>query len=219
MMLPLYGHTEHSDRVKHQIGATETLKKQLWKQTVVAKIKNQQALLQLVDRPYARMSHYIDEVKPGDPTNCEAKAAQFYWKNLFDNFKRGRYEGGYNPYLNYGYAILRSMVAREIVATGLLPVLGIFHKNKYNPYTLADDLMEPYRPFVDKLVYNYVHSQSNLPEELTKEARVALLRIATQDVMIDGKQRPLCVALNTTVVSLYKCYTGTLRQLKYPNLD
>jgi CRISPR-associated protein Cas1 len=156
-------------------------------------------------------------VKSGDTSNREGVAAQFYWKHLFENFSRERYGEEPNNLLNFGYAVLRSIVARALVSSGLLPVLGIFHRNKYNPYCLADDIMEPYRPFVDKLVYNYVVDNCNY--ELNKDAKAHILTIATQDVFIDGVVRPLFVAVTTTTSSLYKCFTGELRQIKYPELD
>lgn len=218
IMLPLYGHTEQSEKVKHQIEASEPLKKQLWKQTVEQKIKNQQALLKTFAKPYEHMENYIQNIKSGDITNMEGKAAQFYWKNLFDNFTRDRFGNAPNNLLNFGYSVLRSIVARALVSSGLLPVLGIFHKNKYNPYCLVDDIMEPYRPFVDKIVYNYItlHGMTN---ELTKDVKSTILSIAIHDVMIDNIQRPLLVAVSTTTSSLFKCYTGELRQIKYPVLD
>ena len=218
MMLPLYGHTHYSERVKHQLEASEPLKKHLWKQTVQVKIKNQQALLQLNNRPYEAMDSYWQATKSGDTTNTEGKAAQHYWKHLFPNFQRDRFGDGPNTLLNFGYAVLRSMVARALVSSGLLPVLGIFHRNKYNPYCLADDIMEPYRPFVDKRVVNYV-TDAGKTDELTKEAKAYLLGIATQDVRIEEMQRPLLVAVTTTTASLYKCFTGELRSIKYPKLD
>lgn len=218
MMLPLYGHTHYSERVKHQLEASEPLKKHLWKQTVQVKIKNQQALLQLNNRPYEAMDSYWQATKSGDTTNTEGKAAQHYWKHLFPNFQRDRFGDGPNALLNFGYAVLRSMVARALVSSGLLPVLGIFHRNKYNPYCLADDIMEPYRPFVDKRVVNYV-TDAGKTDELTKEAKVYVLGIATQDVRIEEMQRPLLVAVTTTTASLYKCFTGELRSIKYPKLD
>jgi CRISPR-associated protein Cas1 len=156
-------------------------------------------------------------VKSGDTTNREGMAAKYYWKHLFENFSRQRYGDEPNNLLNFGYAVLRSIVARALVSSGLLTVLGIFHRNKYNPYCLADDIMEPYRPFVDKLVYNYVVDNYNY--ELNKEAKAHILTIATQDVFIDGVIRPLFVAVTTTTSSLYKCFTGELRQIKYPELD
>ncbi len=218
VMLPLYSHTEHSERIKYQIEASEPLKKQLWKQTVEQKIKNQQDLLKVFDKPYSHMDHYIQNIKSGDITNMEGVAAQYYWKNLFDDFTRERFGNAPNNLLNFGYAVLRSIIARALVASGLLPVLGIFHKNKYNPYCLADDIMEPYRPFVDKIVFNYT-LLNGMTNELTKDVKSVILNMATHDVMIDNMQRPLLIAVSTTTASLFKCYTGELRQIKYPALD
>lgn len=218
MMLPLYGHSEYSERIKHQLQASEPLKKQLWKQTVEQKIANQEALLSLYDKVSEPLATYKLNVKSGDTSNREGMAAQYYWKNLFENFSRQRFGEEPNNLLNFGYAVLRSIVARALVSSGMLPVLGLFHKNKYNAYCLADDIMEPYRPFVDKLVYNYVNSyQDNF--ELTKQAKAYILTIATQDVFIDGVVRPLFVAVTATTASLYKCYKGELRHIKYPELD
>ena len=217
MMLPIYGHTEYSERIKHQLRVSEPLKKQLWKQTVEQKIKNQKALLDLNNKVSEPLAGYKLTVKSGDRTNREGAAAQFYWKHLFENFSRVRYGEEPNNLLNFGYAVLRSIVARALVSSGLLPILGIFHKNKYNPYCLADDVMEPYRPFVDKLVYNYIANNNNY--ELNKGAKATILTIATQDVFIDGVVRPLFIAVSTTTASLYKCFTGELRQIKYPELD
>jgi CRISPR-associated protein Cas1 len=217
-MLPLFGHTEHSERIKYQLEATEPLKKQLWRQTVEQKIKNQQSLLEINKKPYKPMDAYWQTIKSGDSTNCEGKAAQYYWKHLFEDFTRERFGSEPNNLLNFGYAVLRSIVARALVSSGLLPVLGIFHRNKYNPYCLADDIMEPYRPFVDKMVYNYIKTRGDT-EELNKDVKAYLLNIATQDVTIDGFVRPLMVAVSTTTASLYKCYFGELRQIKYPLLN
>jgi len=217
MMLPMHGHTEYSERIKHQLAVSEPLKKQLWKQTVKQKIKNQKAVLDLNQKVSEPLEEYWLTVKSGDAANREGLAAQYYWKHLFENFSRERFGEAPNSLLNFGYAVLRSIVARALISSGLLPVLGIFHKNKYNPYCLADDIMEPYRPFVDKLVYNYILGSNNA--ELTKNAKATILTIATQDVYIDGLVRPLFIAITTTTASLYKCYTGELRQIKYPELD
>ena len=216
IMLPLYGHTEHSDRVKDQLEASEPLKKQLWKQTIECKIENQKEVLVKLGNYYEPMLDYQKNVKSGDITNMEGIAAQHYWKNLISlDFLRQRFGDSPNQFFNFGYAVLRSIVARAIVETGLLPVLGIFHKNKYNPYCLADDLMEPYRPFVDLLVMDWLTKNPNT-EELTKDFKAHILQIATKDVVIDGKTRPLMVAVKTTASSLYKCYTGEKRMISYP---
>ena len=114
-----------------------------------------------------------------------------------------------------GYAILRAVVARGLVSSGLLPTLGIHHHNRYNAYCLADDVMEPYRPYVDELVYSIVKGHENY-DELTKDLKTILLNIPTLEVMINGKRSPLMVAVAQTTASLYKCFTGELRRIIYP---
>lgn len=217
MMLPLYGHSEYSERIKWQIETTEPLKKQLWKQTVEQKIRNQQAVLKQFQKPFLYLNNYFKNVKSGDTSNAEGIAAQYYWKHLFENFSRERFGEAPNNFLNYGYAILRAIVARAIVSSGLLPVLGIFHRNKYNPYCLADDIMEPYRPYLDRMVYEYME-ENPTQDELTKEVKAYLLQIATEDVEMEGRIRPLMVAVSITTASLVKCYSGELRLIKYPSL-
>ncbi|WP_234110560.1 MULTISPECIES: type II CRISPR-associated endonuclease Cas1 [Chryseobacterium] len=216
IMLPMFGHTEHSQRLKDQLEASEPLKKQLWKQTVECKIENQKEVLIRLGNYYEPMNEYLRNVKSGDSTNMEGIAAQHYWKYLISlDFLRERFGESPNQFFNFGYSVLRSIVARSLVETGLLPVLGIFHKNKYNPYCLADDLMEPYRPFVDFMVMEWlkVYPES---EELTREFKAYVLQIATKDLKIDGLTRPLMVAVKATASSLYKCYTGEKRLLSYP---
>ena len=218
IMLPLHGYTEFSDRIKDQMEASEPLKKQLWKQTIECKIENQKEVLRRLGNYYEPMMDYRNNVKSGDLTNMEGIAAQHYWKYIISlDFLRQRFGDSPNQFFNFGYSVLRSIVARAIVETGLLPVLGIFHKNKYNPYCLADDMMEPYRPFVDWLVMDWL-TRNPETEDLTKEFKAHILQIATKDVKIDGKTRPLMVAVKTTVSSLYKCYTGEKRQISYPEL-
>lgn len=218
MMLPLYGNTQHSDRVKDQLEASEPLKKQLWKQTIECKIENQKEVLIKLGNYFEPMIGYKNNVKSGDITNMEGIAAQHYWKYLISlEFLRQRFGDSPNQFFNFGYAVLRGILARAIVETGLLPVLGIFHKNKYNPYCLADDLMEPYRPFVDLLVMDWL-SKNPHSEELSKEFKAHILQIATKDVLIEGKKRPLLVAVKTTATSLYKCYNGEKRLISYPEL-
>lgn len=217
LMLPMSGHVEHSERLKHQLNISEPLRKQLWKQTVEAKISQQMWLLKKLGKDCNPMSDYLNNVKSGDSTNMEGIAAQFYWKQLFENFTREREGEAPNNFLNFGYAVLRSIVARAIVSTGLNPTIGIFHRNKYNPYCLADDLMEPYRPYVDELVVSLM-IQPSRPQELTREVKAELLKIATCDVMMMQKLRPLMIAVSSTTSSLYKCYTGEQRIIRYPML-
>ncbi|WP_395092954.1 type II CRISPR-associated endonuclease Cas1 [Vaginella massiliensis] len=218
LMLPISGHVEHSERLKHQINCSEPLRKQLWKQTVEAKIYQQKEVLRLNNLPNDRMITYMNSVKSGDSTNMEGIAAQYYWSTLFDDFIRDRKGDAPNIFLNFGYAVLRSMVARAIVSSGLHPTIGIFHKNKYNAYCLADDLMEPYRPYVDLLVVEWMQKPFS-PYLLDKNAKAHLLQIATRDVTINGLKRPLMTALSITSSSLYKCYTGENRVLQYPMLS
>ncbi|WP_027376816.1 type II CRISPR-associated endonuclease Cas1 [Kaistella palustris] len=216
IMLPLHGHTEHSHKIKAQLEASEPLKKQLWKQTVECKIVNQKEVLRRLGNYYEPMTGYQNSVKSGDSTNMEGIAAQHYWKYLISlDFLRQRFGDSPNQFFNFGYAVLRSIVARAIVEAGLLPVLGIFHKNKYNPYCLADDLMEPYRPMVDWLVMDWLTRYPE-SEELNKEFKAFMLQVATRDLKIEGKTRPLLVAVKSTASSLNKCYTGEKRQISYP---
>lgn len=162
LMLPLSGNTTQSERFQAQIDASLPLQKQLWQQTIQAKIENQAYVLSKTRKAVVKnMLAWVDNVKSGDSDNLEARAAAYYWANIFPDipeFRRGREGVPPNNLLNYGYAILRAVVARSLVASGLLPTLGIHHHNRYNAYCLADDIMEPYRPFVDKLVIEIVDS-------------------------------------------------------------
>lgn len=216
LMLPISGHVEHSERLKHQVNISEPLRKQLWKQTVESKIFQQKEILRINGLPHSNMIKYMNDVKSGDSTNMEGVAAQYYWNQLFDNFVRERKGDSPNNFLNFGYAILRSMVARALVSSGLHPTLGIFHRNKYNAYCLADDIMEPYRPYIDQLVLEWAQTGHH---ELDKQAKVHLLQIATKDVYINGLTRPLMTALSITTSSLYKCLTGESRIIHYPMLQ
>lgn len=222
LFLPLSKNTIQTQLFTSQIIASEPLKKQLWQQTVEAKIMNQSYVLQTRNIEHDNMLYWAKSVKSGDADNHEARAAAYYWSKLFkdkiDDFKRDR-EGMYpNNILNYGYAILRAVVARSLVGSGLLPTLGIHHHNKYNAYCLADDVMEPYRPFVDKIVYQIVNkSYNNI--ELNKEIKQELLCIPVSDVIISGERSPLMVGVQRTTASLARCFEGTLRKIKYPRFE
>ena len=218
LMLPISGHVEHSERLKHQINCSEPLRKQLWKQTVEAKIYQQKEVLRKRDLAHASLLKYMNEVKSGDSTNMEGIAAQYYWSQLFDDFTRERKGDAPNNFLNFGYAVLRSMVARALVSSGLHPTIGIFHRNKYNAYCLADDIMEPYRPYVDDLVVDWItHPEST--HILDKSAKAYLLQLATKDVYINGLQRPLMTALSMTTSSLCKSFMGESRMINYPMMQ
>lgn len=217
-MLPFSGNTLFSERVKVQMEVSEPLKKQLWKQTVECKIKNQLKVLEQFGKYATPMYEYLKQVKSGDTTNMEGIAAQHYWKYLIDSdFLRDRFGDGPNPFFNFGYGVLLSIVARSLVDTGLLLVLGIFHRNKYNPYCLASDIMEPYRPIVDLQVMKWLELHPE-KQNLDKESKAFLLQIATKDVTIEKLVRPLIVGAKMTASSLVKCYTGEKRQISYPEL-
>jgi CRISP-associated protein Cas1 len=217
MLLNLDGHSLQSAKFSAQVEASVPLKKQLWQQTVATKIINQAALLEWKRVPVKNMYSWAEEVKSGDSDNNEAKAAVYYWKHLFADmdFKRERYGPPPNNLLNYGYAILRAIVARSLVASGLLPTLGIFHKNQYNAYCLADDVMEPYRPFVDRIVVEIVRMNGKFLE-LTPDMKRQLLNIPAMDVKIKGEKSPLMVAVQKTTASLAKCFEGKIRKIDYP---
>jgi CRISPR-associated protein Cas1 len=218
LMLPLEGNNLQSKNYRFQIDASLPLKKQLWQQTIQAKIGNQAAVLKQRDVPMDNMLHWVKSVKSGDPDNYEGRAAAYYWKNVFPKkveFFRGREGGPPNNLLNYGYAILRAIVARGLVSSGLLPTLGIHHHNQYNAYCLADDIMEPYRPFVDLIVLDIVDKGENFLE-LSTSIKSKLMSIASHDIIIDNQTSPLMVGLQRTTASLVKCYEGSLRKISYP---
>ena len=222
MMLPLCGNTLQSERFRIQIDSSLPLRKQLWQQTIIAKIENQAKVLYRSRCVETRnMLKWASSVKSGDSDNLEARAAVYYWNNLFpkiDGFVRGREEMPPNNLLNYGYAILRAIIARALVSSGLMPTLGIHHHNKYNAYCLADDIMEPYRPFVDELVLHILEQEIDV-STLSKEIKLQLLSIPTIDVVINGKRSPLMVAATITTSSLYKCFAGEMKKIIYPKFN
>jgi CRISPR-associated protein Cas1 len=220
LLLPLSGNTLQSERFQAQIEASEPLKKQLWQQTITAKILNQAALLKKAGKDNNKLIWFSRNVKSGDTENVEGRASYYYWENLFPaslGFSRKRDGDPPNNLLNYGYAILRAIVARNLVGSGLLPTLGIHHRNRYNAYCLADDIMEPYRPFVDEIVLQIVAGGKGY-EELTTDIKKMLLNIATMDVHFDNERSPLMVGMQRTTVSLVQCFEGKARKVVYPLL-
>ena len=166
------------------------------------------------------MRVWSNDVRSGDPDNLEARAAAYYWKNVFTtypNFVRDREGTPPNNLLNYGYAILRAIIARALVGSGLLPTLGIHHHNRYNAYCLADDIMEPYRPYVDQLVLDII--QCNLEiSDITRDFKMQLLGIPMLDVVINGKRSPLMIAAQQTTASLARCFAGESKRISYPEM-
>lgn len=222
LVLPMSGNNTFTEKLRYQLDASEPLKKQLWKQTVSQKIANQAEVLKQSGKHYENMLFWSSEVNSGDTFNVEAKAAAYYWKTIFDEtlfFIRDREGMPPNNLLNYGYAIFRAVAARSLVISGCLPALGIHHRNKYNAFCLADDIMEPYRPYVDKMVLDIIDENKGIiPEELTKEIKAKLLSLPTIDVEIEEQTSPLMIAMQRTTSSLMKCFTGELRKISFPKL-
>ncbi len=168
-------------------------------------------------RDGSRLKPLYMNVKSGDADNREGIAAKIYWSELFGrDFVRHRDGDSPNDMLNYGYSILRAAVARALMGSGLFPAFGIFHRNRYNAFPLADDIMEPYRPFVDRIVHR-LHAENR--RELTKEVKGELLRVLFADTRFDKTMRPLDVGLTFTSSSLAGCFAGTRKKIAYPMLE
>lgn len=218
IMHPLEGHVELSERYQAQLSASLPLKKNLWSQTVQAKIINQAGVLAWRGRMLTKMNHLIREVTTGDSTNCEGQAAALYWASIFDSyplFIRDRFGEPPNHYLNYGYAVIRAMMARALISSGLLLAMGIHHHNKYNAFCLVDDIMEPYRPYVDALVCALA-DDSRISEDLLTPEKMDFWSLASQDVRIDNVTSPMWNAMQRTAQSLVKCFDGSARKLLFP---
>ena len=216
MMLNLESNSVQGERYRDQIIASEPLKKNLWKQTVEAKIRNQAALLDKLDKDGSVLKPYWQNVKSGDSDNREGVAAKIYWDALFgDDFMRYRTGDTPNEMLNYGYTVLRAAVARSLMGSGLFPAFGIYHKNRYNAFPLADDIMEPYRPFVDEVVFDLY---ANGETELNKDVKAEILKLLYVDTHFDKVTRPLDVGLSLTTASLAKCFSGEQKKIIFPLL-
>lgn len=223
LMLPLAANTTLTERMRKQVEASLPLKKQMWQQTVRAKIANQAKVLShATGESHPCMTEWAADVRSGDADNTEGRAAAYYWKNLFT----GRIGGGFrrepdgewpNAMLNYGYAVVRAVVARALVGSGLSPTLGIFHRNKYNAYCLADDIMEPYRPVVDMLVLRLME-RDDCQDGLSKEAKRELMQLPQADVRMEGKTSPLMNAVAVTSASVSACFCGDERKISYPEI-
>lgn len=220
MLMPLESNTLQSERFKAQIEATEPLKKQLWQQTVKAKINNQSSVLKKWNIPNNRLNTLAQNVKSGDADNNEATAAAYYWSNLLPpawQFFR-RHDGPPpNNLFNYGYAIIRATIARALAGAGLLNTLGIHHRNRYNAFCLADDIMEPYRPFADIIVRTII-DETSVVDTLTLQLKTLLLKLPAMDVMMEEQKKPLMIAAHRTATSLSKCYSGEQRKILYPEV-
>ncbi len=219
MLLNLESHSLQNELFRAQVNASEPLKKNLWKQTIEAKITNQAVMLETYGHKAHDLRTYAKSVKSGDIENREGLAARVYWNRLLGKeFYRDRFGPPPNHLLNYGYILLRSAVARALSGSGLLPTLGIHHHNRYNAFCLADDIMEPYRPYVDQLALT---TYADFPgeQELTKEMKASMLNLMAIDVVINETMRPLMVALSITTASLSRCFNGESRKITYPVLS
>ena len=218
LQLPLDGHNLQSERFRQQIDASEPLKKQMWQQTISAKINGQATVLREDGIEIGNMLAWARQVRSGDLDNLEGRAAVYYWRSVFHNpnFIRGQEEAPPNNLLNYGYAIVRALMARALVSAGLLPTLGIHHHNRYNAYCLADDIMEPYRPCVDRVVKELINKIADF-STLTPAIKQELLFIPFMDVMLDGHKTPLMNAVQLTANSVQKCFSGESRKILYPD--
>ncbi len=218
MLFSLDSHSVQTEHFKYQVSASLPLKKNLWMQTVSAKIRNQASVLDAFNARSDELKVIAQRVKSGDSDNREAAAARLYWKRLLgQDFERDRFGFYPNNFLNYGYAILRAAVSRGLAGSGLLPTLGIFHRNRYNSFCLADDIMEPYRPYVDWLVKSLL---SEFPDdyELTTDLKARFLSLLTHDVTINKQTRPLMLAITSTTASLVRCFKGEAKKISYPCL-
>ncbi len=213
----LNAHQLHGQNTDYQLQASEPLKKQLWKQTIKKKIRNQAGFLKQLGKQYNDLEQIAKTVKSGDATMREGYAAKIYWSRIFEDFSRQRFGDQPNSMLNYCYTILRTATAKAITGSGLLPVVGIQHHNKYNAYRLADDIMEPYRPYADAIVYE---TYQKFPDykDLTTEIKAELLKILTIDTDFELVKRPLSIGLTITTASLVKCFKGETRKIQYPNI-
>jgi CRISPR-associated protein Cas1 len=218
LLLNLAGNNLQSAKFQAQLSAPTPVNKQLWQQTIRAKIFNQAKLLNRQGKEAANMLKWASDVKSDDSDNQEARAAAYYWKNIFPelpNFRRDREGMPPNNLLNYSYAILRALIARCLVGSGLLPTLGIHHRNQYNHYCLADDIMEPYRPFADALVCDIIRQGEDYTT-LDTSIKRQLLGISTMDVIMEDERSPLLNAAQRTTASLAKCFEGKAKKILYP---
>jgi CRISPR-associated protein Cas1 len=218
IMLPMEGNTLLSERYRIQLNASVPLRKSLWKQTVQAKLFNQARVLESVGANFAPLDRWRMKVLSGDTGCLEARGASYYWPRVMKDkdFRRDPHGEIPNHFFNYAYAILRATIARALVSSGLLPAMGIFHRNKYNAFCLADDVMEPYRPFADNLVLSLISNNGNDVGELDTQAKRHLLQVPALDVHIEGKKSPLWVAASRTSNSLFECFEGSRKKILYP---
>ncbi len=211
---PVDGHHVQARRMRAQIAAALPLAKRLWQILVRAKIRQQGAVLEARGAPSGAFEALARKVRSGDPENVEAQAARRYWGLLFgDEFRRDSDGGGANALLNYGYAILRSTTARAVVAAGLHPSLGVHHQNRANPLCLVDDLIEPFRPFVDLAVVRMVDAGF---DAVTPEVKRALALLPSMDLPTAEGTTPLSTVIQRLATSLALAFESGKPELDLP---
>ena len=216
MLMPLETNNTQQETYRIQCEASQPTRKRIWRDLIEGKIRNQAAMLCRAGRQGDLLRPYYSNVLSGDSDNREGAAARIYWRELFGpTFVRSREGNQPNAMRNYGYALLRAATARALMGSGLLPAFGIFHRNRYNAFPLADDVMEPYRPFVDAIVYD-LHARQG-KTTLDKDAKSRLLRILFADVDIDGTTHPLEVALTLTTASLVRALKDNNQHIRCPS--
>lgn len=215
MMLPLRAHSIQAERMAKQAAAPLPTRKRLWKQIVQAKVRAQARTLRELRGSDEGLFALADRVRSGDPTNIEAQAAVRYWKAVFgrSDFRRSQEAEDENRFLNYGYTILRGMAARAVCASGLHPGLGIHHHNRYDAYGLADDLMEPYRPVVDRAAIALAYS-IGATGALNGASKSTLISALSKRYEVAGERRTLGELIQRAAFSLCKVLTGRLRDLE-----
>ncbi len=216
MLMPLESNAIQQEVYRFQVEASLPTKKRIWKDIIEYKIRNQAALLDMLGRDGKVLKPYYMNVLSGDSDNREGLAAKIYWQQMYGRrFNRNRNGEDPNSLLNYGYAILRAAVARALLGSGLFPAFGLFHRNRYNAFPLADDVMEPYRPFIDYAVYQIFGYSSEAC--LDKEAKQSLVRVLFTDVKMKDQIRPLQVALSMTTASLVRALKDKKESIIYPS--
>ena len=216
ILLPLSGNSMHSKILNIQTSVKKPVKKRLWQRIVIAKIESQARVLISCGKNSSVLESMKSRVKSGDPDNVESQAARVYWPLMFGKgFKRDQKADGTNSLLNYGYALLRASVARALCGTGLHPALGIHHHNQYNPMCLADDLMEPFRPVIDRKVHKLGEKEIF---DISKRTKSFLLSFFSESLVFRGKELPFIVGLQHAATSLKKALTEGPESLEIPSI-
>lgn len=218
LLLPVSdGNNLHNKILRQQIEMSKPTQKRLWQQIVIHKIQQQIKTLEKAERNTISLQRLSSKVKSGDPENIEAQAAKKYWNLLFgDDFRRNIDDPGINSLLNYGYSIIRAMIARAIVGSGLHPALGVFHKNQYNGLCLADDLMEPFRAWIDWLVYDFAIRNKDGDIEINQQTKSLFLSLPNESVQYGDKKMPLMVACHYLLADFKKSFDESHFKLRYP---